>query len=1073
MVSKAELLSRRQKQALAARVARIQSVKRQEATREDISSELEEKETGPVFVLKRRDTSAAKGVVDRVVEELPAGISRELAEERAKSLSEGTGEDITVQRFESGEALKEFKERTGGVRVIKTRQERAAEQRGRIMAQESKAIKDATDALSRGEALSTTQKKALEGVKGGKAVIARAEAFEAGVQKLKEGKPLTELEKSTIGEANIKKFKQAEKEFTERFFATTKKQLNESLKETRRLTGLVAPSATAGIEGSPDFVGPPRPTPQIEGSPSFVGPPRPPKDTGFVGPPKPMFLERDLKAPQFQAPEMDRLTLSVPTMAMPDSPDFVGPRLPKDLKRPETNLVVDDESRRVSQLNRNFLSSGSLISNLETKEEKDLNIRQTTFIGGQDETRNVGTLPDSRNDGFFRSQLPLREEEVEKRRFLEERAKRIEIRQREFFSSEGFKRIERTAGLLTFGGGKELEERGFLGQTAQIYTSGLLSFPIVLGGSLALAGEKTLFAFEAIRDVPESKVLFIEESKEVISQIPKTFDPTTPEGAATLLTTGTFALVPTLPKTKTPSPKTGEVQFISRVEVAKAQTPTGLTVLDIAPVEFAVKTGKTQVRGTGLGKGFFEGGELIGKFKFITESPKQPKGFTEVQTKGIVKTVGLESKSIAASRATTQIGKKTIQEKFLSVSAAREIPIAEQPTFIIRTGEIVPSRTGGLQPKTAKVGVIEKVGEIARPERPTVEFFRLGELGKSAEAVKKALEPKAVAKRLFGSKKGQLILEQPKVKAPQGRASPESILTQQFIKSIRKAAEARIPKRGSFIIPATLPITTTATDILTGQAPKTTTIEKKKPSQRRRPISGLEPIEDISQDFSLALGSAQTIQLAQQVRQEPRQQTESILDIPVPTPTPTPPASRSVFFPLLETKRRQVTEMANMLATQDQSAYEVQIRKGEKRGDKYKTVSKNLPRNRALQQGKNITDRFIEASFRIRQLKKKAKIPDILNEPDLSKYRNPRGKTKLSRGTFVEKRKFRIDSEGEKAGLSFFKQLAKRKQALKKQIALRQRQQNFLIAQKQKRRKQTQNFITSQKPLGKVTTKWF
>ena len=110
--------------------------------------------------------------------------------------------------------------------------------------------------------------------------------------------------------------------------------------------------------------------------------------------------------------------------------------------------------------------------------------------------------------------------------------------------------------------------------------------------------------------------------------------------------------------------------------------------------------------------------------------------------------------------------------------------------------------------------------------------------------------------------------------------------------------------------------------------------------------------------------------------------------------------------------------------------FDVFVREGEKRGDEFKKIASNLPRNKALRLGRDVVDNFVEASFLIKPLKRTSEIKDDLNEPDLSKFRSPRGKTKLPKGTLVEFRKNRIDTEGEKTGLNFFRMLEQRKSQL-------------------------------------------
>lgn len=152
--------------------------------------------------------------------------------------------------------------------------------------------------------------------------------------------------------------------------------------------------------------------------------------------------------------------------------------------------------------------------------------------------------------------------------------------------------------------------------------------------------------------------------------------------------------------------------------------------------------------------------------------------------------------------------------------------------------------------------------------------------------------------------------------------------------------------------------------------------------------------------------------------------------------------------------------------TAKQQAYDVMVREGEKRGDKFKKVATALPRNKALRKGIDITDNYIEASFRLQKSKQRAKVADDLFPPSMSKFRSPIGRSKLPSDTFVELAKHRIDSIGEKQQLSYFKLLkAKRKASL---IGLARRQSrkkaikniNFLTT-KQKQKKKSKRGASS------------
>ncbi len=121
--------------------------------------------------------------------------------------------------------------------------------------------------------------------------------------------------------------------------------------------------------------------------------------------------------------------------------------------------------------------------------------------------------------------------------------------------------------------------------------------------------------------------------------------------------------------------------------------------------------------------------------------------------------------------------------------------------------------------------------------------------------------------------------------------------------------------------------------------------------------------------------------------------------------------------------------------------YDVLIRKGAKRGDKFVLALENLPENMALLEGREATDNFIEASFRIQKSGQMTELPDI-RKPNLDKFRSPVKTSRLPPDTLIEKRGNRLDTPGEVKQISFFKrQQAKRKRELKRQIEAFKRQQ--------------------------------
>ncbi|KKN22697.1 hypothetical protein LCGC14_0912510 [marine sediment metagenome] len=104
------------------------------------------------------------------------------------------------------------------------------------------------------------------------------------------------------------------------------------------------------------------------------------------------------------------------------------------------------------------------------------------------------------------------------------------------------------------------------------------------------------------------------------------------------------------------------------------------------------------------------------------------------------------------------------------------------------------------------------------------------------------------------------------------------------------------------------------------------------------------------------------------------------------------------------------------------------------KGQDLKANTKSLPRNRALNFGADIIDNSAAASFRIRKSKKAA---DVGFDDGFfflkNKFRSPATKSKLPPKQFIEKNLFRIDSAGERAGITAKGLIARRKKAMKNQ----------------------------------------
>ncbi len=112
------------------------------------------------------------------------------------------------------------------------------------------------------------------------------------------------------------------------------------------------------------------------------------------------------------------------------------------------------------------------------------------------------------------------EVEPEKLTKLREAIEAQKERQRKFQESEGFKRIDTLASIITGGEGRPSAERGMVGGTIQEVVSGFMSFPLALGGGLALSAEKIALTARALT-IEETRKrvgqeLFIENPKRLV-----------------------------------------------------------------------------------------------------------------------------------------------------------------------------------------------------------------------------------------------------------------------------------------------------------------------------------------------------------------------------------------------------------------------------------------------------------------------------------------------------------------------------------------------------------------------------
>ena len=97
-------------------------------------------------------------------------------------------------------------------------------------------------------------------------------------------------------------------------------------------------------------------------------------------------------------------------------------------------------------------------------------------------------------------------------------------------------------------------------------------------------------------------------------------------------------------------------------------------------------------------------------------------------------------------------------------------------------------------------------------------------------------------------------------------------------------------------------------------------------------------------------------------------------------------------------------------------AYNVLVR----RKGKFVKVAKGLPKNKALKFGADVAEEYIQRSFRLEE-SGVTSLADLGSFTDSFKFRQPKGKSRLPRDTFIEKSKFAINTGSEKRSLKLGK----------------------------------------------------
>ncbi len=190
----------------------------------------------------------------------------------------------------------------------------------------------------------------------------------------------------------------------------------------------------------------------------------------------------------------------------------------------------------------------------------------------------------------------LREEEKEAA--VTGRVERLATREREFFGSEGFGRVDTLASVMTGGGGFPREQRSFVGQAAQTTAFNFLSLGPGLVGTAFFTGGKIAAAAE-VSSLPGGRESLEQEQRRAVTSIPGEFDPRTPGGLANLATVGVLVGVGAGPRAARIS-KTARFNLQTKTFVGESLTQRSTGALfdpKTAPSELAISKITGEVTG--------------------------------------------------------------------------------------------------------------------------------------------------------------------------------------------------------------------------------------------------------------------------------------------------------------------------------------------------------------------------------------------------------------------------------------------------------------------------------------------
>ena len=599
---------------------------------------------------------------------------------------------------------------------------------------------------------------------------------------------------------------------------------------------------------------------------------------------------------------------------------------------------------------------------------------------------------------------------------FEERVEAQKKRQREFFESPGFQRIEALSSFITGGARIEesklfvipKEERGPVGRVAATVTEFFAGGPLVIGGTVALTFEKLKLTGEALT-IPEiskrdiAREFFIGAPKRVITE----FKELPPEEKIALGIS--VAIAPFLAG--------GPVRQFLGKRVTRAKAIEELTPIETAKLE-RFELSVSELKGVRVQP------KQLNLQEVQRLSPKAAKAVDAVILKNKQNVVVGGS---VAQR--TQIkGKSRVPEDI-------DIFTSKEPKQLLRELETELKKQG-----VQRVSVVRNK-QITIEGKKAIEVKNLALLQQNIAKVQLPFEtfssalvttPRGVKVLRLGAQAQRKVvggfgLERERIRFKDIQDLPD--ILRQLRKSRRATFIPRRPRpREPFAIPSILTkgLKGEPSFFISGGLGRPSGIGGVLPS-RITPISispfeisGLRPLRaepsrlfGAPRDISKITGISFEPTPLSLLRPTPPSKLTPFREppsriTPFKEPPPPPPGRRIILLPREKKPRLR-----------QRPAFRTEVREGLTKADKFiRTKGVVLPRQKAINKGARIVDRTTAASFRIVR-KGKTTLVDDGTFPLMNKFRARRGKTRLPPRTFVERSKFRIDSFGERAGIPF------------------------------------------------------